>query len=115
MPIPIRDANGKVTDYKHDEKGEVVMSRLGEPLLVDLAHAGGGEYYRAGRNAIELERIFEDINRLEKRQLESKEFTLYKDRYQWFLGMALLLMAFELLVVESRRYRSDEKSVEGEI
>ena len=81
------------------------MSRLGEPLLVDLAHAGGGEYYRAGRNSIELERIFEDINRLEKRQLESQEFTLYKDRYQWLLAAALLLMAFEVLVVESVRPR----------
>ena len=104
-----------MTEYKHDEKGEVVMSRLGEPLLVDLAHAGGGEYYRAGRNAIELERIFEDINRLEKRQLESREFTLYKDRYQWFLGLALLMMAFELLVVESHRSRGDDETVEGEV
>jgi Ca-activated chloride channel family protein len=114
VPIPVRDANGEVTDYKRDERGEVVMSRLGESLLVDLAHSGGGEYYRAGRNAIELERIFEDINRLEKRQLESKEFTLYKDRYQWFLGVALLMMAFELLVVESVRPKRNEENAEGE-
>jgi len=114
VPIPIKDANGKVTDYKRNAKGEVVMTRLGEPLLIDLAHAGGGEYYRAGRSTIELERIFDDINRLEKRQLESKEFTLYKDRYQWFLGAALLLMAFELLVVESVRPRRDGPDERGE-
>ncbi|MFC1544673.1 VWA domain-containing protein [Gemmatimonadota bacterium] len=115
VPIPIKNAQGKVTDYKHNDRGEVVMTRLGEPLLVELAHAGGGEYYRAGQNAIELERIFEDINRLEKRQLESQEFTLYKDRYQWFLGIALLLMVLEVLVVESVRPGRGNESTLGEV
>jgi len=111
VPIPVRDARGAVTDYKRDSRGEVVMSRLGETLLVDLAHAGGGEYYRAGRNAIELDRIFEDIKKLEKRQLESREFSLYHDRYQWFLAAAILLLFFEPLLVETRRQR--EKSGRG--
>ena len=107
VPIPVRDSRGTVTEYKRDSRGEVVMSRLGEPLLVDLAHAGGGEYYRAGRNAIELERIFEDIKKLEKRELESREFSLYHDRYQWFLGAAILLLFFEPLLVETRRKKEE--------
>ncbi len=115
VPIPIRDEQGNVTDYKRDERGEVVMTRLGEPLLAELARAGGGQYYRAGRGAIELERIFEDINRLEKRQLESREFSLYKDRYQWFLGIAILLIAMELLVVESLRSGREERNIAGEV
>jgi len=103
VPIPVRDSRGRVTDYKRDSRGEVVMSRLSEPLLVDLAHAGGGEYYRASRNAVELDRVFEDIKKLEKRELESREFSLYHDRYQWFLGAAILLLFFEPLLVETRR------------
>jgi len=112
VPIPVRDSRGSVTDYKRDSRGEVVMSRLGEPLLVELAHAGGGEYYRAGRNAIELDRIFEDIKKLEKRELESREFSLYHDRYQWFLGAALLLLFFEPLLVETRRKKEETSSGE---
>ncbi len=115
VPIPLRDENGNVSDYKRDERGEVVMTRLGEPLLAELAAAGGGQYYRAGRGAIELERVFEDINRLEKRQLESREFSLYKDRYQWFLGFAILLMMLELLVIESLRGRRGDESITGEV
>ena len=107
VPIPVGDARTGRTEYKRDTKGEVVMSRLGEPLLVELAHAGGGEYYRAGRNAIELERIFDSINQLEKRQIEAREFTLYKDRYQWFLVFALLLLFVEPLLVETRRRKTD--------
>jgi Ca-activated chloride channel homolog len=115
VPIPIRDEQGNVSDYKRDERGEVVMTRLGEPLLADLARAGGGQYSRAGRGAIELERVFEDINRLEKRKLESREFSLYKDRYQWFLGFAVLMMVLELLVVESLRSGRRDESIAGEV
>ncbi len=114
VPIPIRDERGNVSDYKRDERGEVVMTRLAEPLLAELARAGGGQYYRASRGAIELERVFEDINRLEKRQLESREFSLYKDRYQWFLGFAILLMMLELLVVESLHTGRGDESIAGE-
>ncbi|HUU27865.1 MAG TPA: VWA domain-containing protein [archaeon] len=110
VPIPVKDAQGKVVDYKRDSRGEVVMSRLGEGLLVDLAHAGGGEYYRAGRSAIELDRIFEDIRKLEKRQLEAREFTLYHDRYQWFLGVALLLLIIEPLLWETYKTKAEKSA-----
>lgn len=107
VPIPVRDGSGKVTDYKRDGNGEIVMSRLGEQLLAELARAGGGEYYRAGDQALELERIFDDIKKLEKRQLDSKEFVLYKDRYQWFLALAFAILLLEPLLVETRRCRND--------
>ncbi len=107
VPIPVRDGSGKVTDYKRDGNGEIVMSRLGEQLLAELARAGGGEYYRAGDQALELERIFDDIKKLEKRQLDSKEFVLYKDRYQWFLALAFVILLLEPLLVETRRLRNE--------
>ncbi|MFH1071371.1 MAG: VWA domain-containing protein [Candidatus Glassbacteria bacterium] len=107
VPIPVGEARAGRAEYKRDARGEVVMSRLGEPLLVELAHAGGGDYYRAGRNAIELERIFESINQLEKRKIDAREFTLFKDRYQWFLGLALALLLMEPLLVETHRRKSD--------
>jgi len=112
VPIPVKDATGRVVDYKRDARGEVVMSRLGEQLLAELAHLGGGQYYRAGRQAIELERIFEDIQKLEKRELSSREFTLYHERYQWFLGVAVLLLLVEPLLLERRR-RKPEESFSG--
>jgi Ca-activated chloride channel homolog len=105
VPIPIKDAQGKVGDYKRDSRGEIVMSRLGEQLLADLAHTGGGEYYRAGTQALELDRIFEDIKKLEKRQIDSREFVLYHDRYQWFLSLAFVLLLVEPLLLEVRRRR----------
>lgn len=113
VPIPIRDTAGKVTEYKRDRNGEIVMTRLNEKLLAELAHAGGGEYYRAGSQALELERIVEDIRELEKRRIESREFTLYHDRYQWFLSLAFALLLVEPLLAEARRRRDDYRDGGG--
>lgn len=97
VPIPLR-VEGGGTEHKRDAGNQVVISRLGETLLMELARTGGGEYYRAGKEAIELERIFEDIKKLEKRELEARDFTLYHDRYQWPLAVALVLLLVESLL-----------------
>ncbi|MBN2290437.1 MAG: VWA domain-containing protein [Candidatus Glassbacteria bacterium] len=102
VPIPLKEAGGGA-GHKRDDNSQVVISRLGEALLVELARSGGGEYYRAGREAIELDRIFEDIKKLEKRELEARDFTLYHDRYQWPLGIALVLLLAESLLWDGRR------------
>jgi Ca-activated chloride channel family protein len=107
VPIPIKAGGG--VEHKRDEKNQVVISRLGEPLLIELAQTGGGEYYRAGREAIELERIFEDIKKLEKRELEAKDFTLYHDRYQWPLAVALVLLVVEAMLWDCRRPEETEE------
>jgi len=101
VPIPLHVGGG--TEHKRDSKNQVVLSRLGETLLIELARAGGGEYYRAGGEALELDRIFEDIKKLEKREMEAKDFTLYHDRYQWPLGVALVLLVVESLLWDARK------------
>ena len=110
MPIPLTESGGG-TGHKRDDSDQVVISRLGEALLIELARTGGGEYYRAGRQALELERIFEDIKKLEKRELEAKDFTLYHDRYQWPLSVALFLLVLEALLWDARK---TEKRTGGE-
>ena len=42
-----------------------------------------------------LDALFKEINKMEKKEIGSKVFTDYKDRFQWFLGIALLLLIIE--------------------
>ncbi|MEK6645173.1 MAG: VWA domain-containing protein [Candidatus Firestonebacteria bacterium] len=101
-PIPIRDETGTVTGYKKDKKGEVIMSKLDETTLQKIALQTGGKYYRASDGEIEVDRIYEDISKMEKKQLTSKTYSKYEDRFQWILFPALLLLIFEFIFPERK-------------
>jgi len=62
--IPIADVSGVITDMKKDDKGEVVRSRLDEPLLRDLARASHGLYFSAARSGGEVVRLASSLGSL---------------------------------------------------
>jgi Ca-activated chloride channel family protein len=104
-PIPLRDAAGSVDQYKRDRQGEVVMTRLDEPMLQKIALETNGKYYRSTMGEDELNKIYEDISRLEKKEFQAKEFTQYEDRYQYFLVFAIVLLSLEAIVTDRKKSR----------
>lgn len=101
VPIPLKDAQGAVT-YKKDRHGGIVTTRLDEVLLQKIALATGGKYYHAEPGRFELEEILKEINKMEKRELESERFSQYEDRFQIPLGIALFLLLAEMLISDRR-------------
>lgn len=89
--IPMRNDRGEVVEYKKDEEGRVVTSRLDEQLLQKVALATGGKYYRSSTGRMELRRILDDILKMEKKDLGSAQVTRYESRYQYALFPAFLL------------------------
>lgn len=61
--------------------------------LKKIAEISGGRFFRA-RNREELENVFEEIDTLERTEIERNEYTLYTERFQWFAltGFGLLLL-----------------------
>jgi len=102
-PIPILNENGEKTGYKKDSQGNVVMSRLNEPVLQKIALMTGGKYYRATPDGKELETIYQDIRKMEQKELASKQFTQYEERYQGFLLVAIIILIVEALLVDRKR------------
>jgi Ca-activated chloride channel family protein len=102
-PIPILDRRGNQVGFKKDENGEVIVSRLDETALQEIALTTGGKYYHATAGEMELDRIFSEIAKLEKKELEGTLVTRYDDRYQWPLLLALLLMVGEFFLPERKR------------
>jgi Ca-activated chloride channel family protein len=103
-PIPERDADGKVIGFKQDREGRVVMSRLHEETLRQIAETTGGVYVAAG-NTLGLDRILDEIDRLEKRELAGGIRVLYEERYRYFVWPALLMLLLEAWVPLRRRAR----------
>ena len=110
-PIPIFNRRGERIGFKKDEDGSVVITKTDESTLQEIALATGGMYYRATPSELELDRIYDDIAGLEKKELEGKLVLQYDDRYQWPLLLALVFIIWELFIPE--RVRKVKRSVQA--
>jgi len=102
-PIPIIDESGKVNGYKKDKSGEVVMTKLDEEMLQKIALITDGKYYHATASEFELDKIYDEISKMEKKELSSRLFTQYEDRFQYFLGIAFILLCIEFIIGDRKK------------
>jgi Ca-activated chloride channel family protein len=102
-PIPLFDRTGNQIGFKKDDNGEVIVSKLDEVTLQKISLATGGKYYNASAGEIELDRIFDDIGKMEKKELEGTLVTRYDDRFQWPLLFALFFVVVEFFVSERKK------------
>jgi Ca-activated chloride channel family protein len=105
-PIPLRDGKGSVVGFKKARDGEVVVSRLDEITLQKIALETGGKYYHATAGEIELDKIYDEISRMEKKELEGKLLTQYEDRYQYFLIFSLIFLTIEFFISERKNTKT---------
>ena len=101
-PIPLYNSYGVQTGFKKDKKNTTVVTKLNEDMLRQIAAAGGGAYARANNASTGLKRIFDDISKIDKKEIETRQFTDYEDRFQIFLGLAIFLLIFEILVADRK-------------
>ena len=103
QPIPERDERGNVAGYKRDRSGSVVNSRLDEETLRKISETTRGRYFRATAQALELGMVFDELQSMEKKELEGQLATNYEERYRWPLALAAILLGLELLLANRRR------------
>ncbi|MCF8242707.1 MAG: VWA domain-containing protein [Melioribacteraceae bacterium] len=98
VPIPVYNNAGVQTGYKKDRNGETVLTKLDEATLKELASKGNGEYYRGSNSEDELEKIYNDLSKLEEAEYGATKITEYEDRYYYFLIPALILLFAEIFI-----------------
>ncbi len=103
-PIPIYDNRGNQVDFKRDNKGNIVLTKLDEITLRKISQEGRGKYYVASGYRNELEVIFKDLSNIEKSEFGSKRISDYEDKYYYFLFPALLLLTIEFFVSEKKSH-----------
>ncbi len=100
-PIPLK-RNGIVERLKKDRQGEVVITKLNETVLQDIANEGDGEYIDGSNTSDAVEQIKEILIRMDKTEFEAKQFAEYKDQFQWFLGAGLLFLFLDVFVLDKK-------------
>ena len=100
--IGVGSAQGQPIPYKgelmKDKDGEIVVTKLDEQTLKEIAKAGGGAYVHAGNDEFGLAPIIEDIRRLEDEEFTSQVFEEYDEQFMYFFAVALLLLVIEMLI-----------------
>ena len=100
-PIPIK-RNGVVESLKKDRQGEVVITKLNEVVLQDIASEGNGEYIDGMNTGDAVEHIKEILIQMDKTEFEAKQFAEYKDQFQWFLGTGLLFLFLDVFILDKK-------------
>jgi len=101
-PIPLPRGEG---GFKRDDAGNVVVTKLKEKALADLAVSTGGEYVRSVTNDEDLNEIYAKglKGALTGSEVKTSKKRVYESRFQWPLGVAILLLLAESLLGENRR------------
>ena len=88
-----------------DKDGEIVVTRLDEKVLQEVANAGNGVYVRAGNSEFGLNPVIENIRRMEDEKYSSVVFEEYDEQFMYFLGIALFFFVLEMLVGDRKPKR----------
>lgn len=88
-----------------DREGNIVVSKLDEQGLKQIARAGGGAYVHAGNDEFGLNPIIDDIKRMEDEEYSSIVFEEYDEQYMYFFAIAFAFFVLEMLTGERKSRR----------
>ncbi len=96
---PIPDDGGGLMK---DSDGQIVVTKLDEQTLKDIAEAGGGIYVRASDTNFGLGDIVEKVRDLKKTSYQEVAFEEYNEQFMYFLGIALFFLFLEFLIGDKK-------------
>ncbi|WEK36575.1 MAG: VWA domain-containing protein [Candidatus Pseudobacter hemicellulosilyticus] len=97
-PIPDPLTN----DFKKDENGNTIISRLNETELQQLAEATHGTYTQLTDIDAAVSGIEKQLSAIEASAPDDNAFRDYKNYFQWFIGLALVLLLAEFFFPERK-------------
>ena len=100
-PIPLK-RNGTFIGYKKDRKGEVVITQLNDKILQKIANDGNGQYLLGNNTTKTVEYIDELLLKADKKEFETKQFSDFKDQFQWFIGLGILFLVLDAFMLNKK-------------
>lgn len=85
-----------------DEEGNMVVSKLAEETMQQIAVLTGGTYVRATNQSVGLDEILKRIQAMEKQEFNSLAFAEYNDQFHYLVALALLLLMIEFIMIDRK-------------
>ena len=93
---------GIVQSYKKDESGQTVITRMNEETLKEIASLTNGDYIRGNVTGEVTEKVSDFLQNLDQTEFEARQFAEYQSQFQWFLGLAILLLLADMFLLERK-------------
>ena len=103
--VPYLTQAGK--QYKKDENNQPVISSLNQELINNLAQSGGGRSYLIGEGNSIITSIKNEVDKLEKEEVEQRAFTDYRSYFQYLIGGGLLLLLIQFLIPDRKEVMTE--------
>lgn len=100
--IPIKADNGVIAEYKKDNNGEVVITKLNPTILENIAKNTNAVYIENSNTKQVVEQVKNVLDNIEKTEFESQEIAEYQTQYQWFIGIAFFLLFLDIFFLERK-------------
>ena len=97
-PIPLYDYSGKQSGHLRDANGTVVISRLNDGILQNLAQDVGGIYIHATQDQNDLSTLIHLVQKHEKEKRDERTFARLEEQYPFFLIISFICLAIEWLL-----------------
>lgn len=101
-PVPLTQKGGIQSGFLKDRQGEVVISRMDPTMLSKIAAAGNGEFFGASTGNVGLNQLYNELNNLNKSEIETRVYSEYDDQFQYFILFALILLIFDIFILERK-------------
>jgi Ca-activated chloride channel homolog len=84
--------------YKKDQEGNDVVTRLNSSPLLSMANETDGRYFEISDRTNDINRLINHINSIEGEVRDSRMMDVSANKYNYLLGLALILMAIDAMV-----------------
>ena len=99
--IPLKK-NGVVERFQRDNNNEIVITKLNQEGLKAIAKATKGGYVYGGSTKEVLDYVKNALDNIQKTEFEATQMADFQSQFQWFIGIAFVLLFIDLFLLERK-------------
>ncbi len=99
--IPLKK-NGVVESYQRDNNNQIVITKLNQEGLKAIAKATKGGYVYGGSTKEVLDYVKNALDNIQKTEFEATQMADFQSQFQWFIGIAFVLLFIDLFLLERK-------------
>lgn len=100
-PIPIYNGSNLI-GYKKDESGNTIITQANEAMLKEIAATGNGIYIKSTNSTADVQKLINELDKLNKTEYSSVSFAEYDENFQPFLLAGAVVLMFSFFIKEKK-------------